>query len=125
MTGVQTCALPIFYDADEARILITKGGKTVAELPTQKRTYRVNRNPMTHAGISVGPTRDLFVALGENVGGGKWSMRLQYKPLIRYIWLGALVMAIGGLVAIFDRRYRVKRTADEAELAPGTARKTA
>jgi len=111
------------YDADEARILITKGGKTVAELPTQKRTYRVNRNPMTHAGISVGPTRDLFVALGENVGGGKWSMRLQYKPFIRYIWLGAVIMALGGLTAILDRRYRVRRTAEAGALEPGAARK--
>jgi cytochrome c-type biogenesis protein CcmF len=48
------------------------------------------------------------VALGEDLGAGKWSMRVQYKPLIRYIWLGALFMALGGLVSATDRRYRVK-----------------
>jgi cytochrome c-type biogenesis protein CcmF len=113
------------YEAVEARIVISRGGKAVAELPTQKRIYRVQKNPMTHAGIDVTWNRDLFVALGDDLGAGKWSMRLQYKPLIRYIWLGAVVMAIGGLVAILDRRYRVRRTADAPELEPGTARKTA
>jgi cytochrome c-type biogenesis protein CcmF len=111
------------YEALEARVVISRGGKVIAELPTQKRTYRVQKNPMTHAGISVAWNRDLFVALGDDLGDGKWSMRLQYKPLVRYIWLGAVVMAIGGLVAILDRRYRVRRPADAAELAPGTAGK--
>jgi cytochrome c-type biogenesis protein CcmF len=111
------------YEAIEATIAITRDGKLIENLPTQKRIYRVQRNPMTHAGIDVAWNRDLFVALGEDVGGGKWSMRLQYKPLIRYIWLGALIMAIGGLVAMLDRRYRVRRTADAGALEPGTARK--
>ena len=53
-------------------------------------------------------SRDLFVAMGNPLGENAWSMRIQYKPLVRYIWLGALVMAIGGLVAATDRRYRVK-----------------
>ena len=61
---------------------------------------------MTQAGISVGWSRDLFVALGEDLGAGKWSMRIQYKPLVRFIWLGALIMALGGLIAVMDRRYR-------------------
>ncbi|MBS0396899.1 MAG: c-type cytochrome biogenesis protein CcmF, partial [Proteobacteria bacterium] len=111
------------YEAEEGRILITRDGKTIAELPTQKRTYRVQRNPMTHAGIAVAWNRDLFVGLGDDLGQGKWSMRLQYKPLVRYIWLGALVMALGGLISLSDRRYRARRTADAADLEPGTARK--
>ena len=111
------------YEALEAKVVISRGDKLIAELPTQKRTYRVQKNPMTHAGIDVAWNRDLFVALGDDLGGGKWSMRVQYKPLVRYIWLGAVVMAIGGLVAILDRRYRVRRTADEPALAPGTVRK--
>ena len=61
---------------------------------------------MTHAGIAVAWNRDLFVALGDDLGAGKWSMRLQYKPLVRYIWLGGVFMAFGGLIAILDRRYR-------------------
>jgi cytochrome c-type biogenesis protein CcmF len=113
------------YEATEARIVISRGDQVIAELPTQKRTYRVQRNPMTHAGISVAWNRDLFVALGDDLGAGKWSMRLQYKPLVRYIWLGAVVMALGGLVAILDRRYRLRRTAEAPALAPGTARRTA
>jgi cytochrome c-type biogenesis protein CcmF len=111
------------YDAIEGRILITKGDTLIAELPTQKRIYRVQKNPMTHAGIQVAWNRDLFVALGEDLGNGKWSMRLQYKPLVRYIWFGALIMALGGLVALTDRRYRVPRTADAGALEPGAARK--
>ena len=53
--------------------------------------------------------RDLFVAMGEDLGDGAWSMRLQYKPMVRFIWLGALVMALGGFIAITDRRYRTRR----------------
>ncbi|MBS0374962.1 MAG: heme lyase CcmF/NrfE family subunit [Proteobacteria bacterium] len=108
------------YEAIEARVVISEGDRVIAELPTQKRVYRVQKNPMTHAGISVAWNRDLFVALGDDLGGGKWSMRLQYKPLVRYIWLGAVIMACGGLVAILDRRYRVRRTADAA-VADGAA----
>ena len=62
---------------------------------------------------AVGWTRDLFAALGEDVGQGKWSLRLQYKPMIRYIWLGALLMALGGLIAASDRRYRRASAVEE------------
>ncbi len=61
------------------------------------------------------------MALGDDLGDGKWSMRVQYKPLIRYIWLGALLMAIGGLVSIADRRYRARATARELLGAGRTA----
>ena len=59
------------------------------------------------AGIDARWHRDLFVALGDDLGAGAWSVRLQYKPMVRFIWLGAAVMAFGGLLAITDRRYRV------------------
>ena len=71
-------------------------------------------------------SRDLFVAMGNPLGENAWSMRIQYKPLVRYIWLGALVMAIGGLVAATDRRYRSKVAAtasDTAAAAPGVVPK--
>jgi len=110
------------YDAIEAEVLITRDGNPVATLRPQKRTYRVQTMPMTESGIHVKWNRDLFVAMGEDLGAGAWSMRIQYKPMVRYIWLGALIMAIGGIVAVTDRRYRRRRTAaDEAAVAPGTA----
>ncbi len=102
------------YLAIEGTFDVTRDGREVATLHPQKRVYRVQRNPMTEAGIEVGWSRDLFVALGEDLGAGAWSVRIQYKPLIRYIWLGALVMAIGGLIAITDRRYRTVRVQQEA-----------
>jgi cytochrome c-type biogenesis protein CcmF len=110
------------FDAIESEIVITRDGRPVTTLHPQKRTYRVQTMPMTESGIHVNWNRDLFVAMGDDLGAGAWSMRLQYKPMVRYIWLGALIMAIGGLLAITDRRYRRRRsTADEAVAVKGTA----
>jgi cytochrome c-type biogenesis protein CcmF len=102
------------YQAREAHVAITRDGQSVAELTTQKRQFKVQSNAMTHAGIAVAWNRDLFVALGDDLGAGKWSLRLQYKPLVRYIWLGGVFMALGGLIAILDRRYRRGRLPIEA-----------
>jgi cytochrome c-type biogenesis protein CcmF len=110
------------YDAIESEIKVTRDGRDVATLHPQKRTYRVQTMPMTESGIHVKWNRDLFVAMGDDLGAGAWSMRLQYKPMVRYIWLGALIMALGGLIALSDRRYRRRKsTADEAVAASGTA----
>jgi cytochrome c-type biogenesis protein CcmF len=110
------------YDAIESEVVVTRDGRPVTTLHPQKRTYRVQTMPMTESGIHVKWNRDLFVAMGDDLGAGAWSMRLQYKPMVRYIWIGALIMAIGGLVAISDRRYRRRRsTADEAVAAGGAA----
>ncbi len=94
----------------------TKGHFTVTELDSnyqvelfpEKRIYRVQTMPMTEADIDAGFTRDLFIALGEPLddSGEVWAVRLQYKPFIRWIWGGAVIMAIGGLFAASDRRYR-------------------
>jgi cytochrome c-type biogenesis protein CcmF len=102
------------YDAVEGEVVIERDGRTIATLHPQRRTYRVQQSPMTEAGIHVGWTRDLFVAMGEPRGTGFWSMRIQYKPLVRYIWIGALIMALGGLVACTDRRYRTVRAGEHA-----------
>jgi cytochrome c-type biogenesis protein CcmF len=102
------------YEAIEADIAISReDGKVFTTLRPQKRFYASGGNPMTEAGIHVNYARDLFVALGEDLGQGRWSMRVQYKPLLRYIWLGALFMALGGLVAAADRRYRVRASAKD------------
>jgi len=114
------------YDAVEGEFIVSRGGEQITVLRPQKRVYRVQRSPMTEAGIHGRWNRDIFVALGEPLGNGAWSLRLQYKPLIRFIWLGALVMAIGGLITVFDRRYRarVARTADLESAGRGTAAAT-
>ena len=96
------------YDAVEALVEVTRGGKAVAILKPQKRHFWVQQTDNSQAAISVNWSRDLFVAMGNPLGEGAWSMRIQYKPLVRYIWLGALVMALGGFIAGTDRRYRTK-----------------
>ena len=96
------------YDAIEATVVVSRLGREITVLHPQKRTYRVQTNPMTEAGIDPGWNRDLFVAMGEPLGRGAWSFRLQYKPLVRFIWIGAVIMALGGLIGVTDRRYRVR-----------------
>ncbi len=84
-----------------------KGHGKVWSLYPEKRTYRVQTMPMTEVAIDYGVLRHLYVALGESVGGGDaWSMRLYVKPFVGWIWLGTLAMALGGLLAALDRRYR-------------------
>ncbi len=110
------------YDAVEALVQVTGGGKPVTTLKPQKRHFRVQQTDNSQAAISVNWARDLFVAMGNPLGEGAWSMRIQYKPLVRYIWLGAFVMAVGGVVAATDRRYRLRAresSADAAAAPPG------
>jgi cytochrome c-type biogenesis protein CcmF len=94
------------YTAIESEIRITRDGEEVAVVHPQKRVYRVQTMPMTEAGIDGRWNRDLFVAMGDHLGDGAWSLRLQYKPLVRFIWFGAFVAALGGLISACDRRYR-------------------
>ena len=95
------------YRGYQGLIIISKDKKVVAEMTPQKRNYFSQQNPMTEAAIDAGITRDLFVALGEPRGQkGAWTLRLYHKPFIRWIWLGAIFMALGGLIATLDKRYR-------------------
>jgi cytochrome c-type biogenesis protein CcmF len=109
------------YRGLRAEMEVSRAGVPVATLYPEKRTYLVRSSPMTEAGIDAGWSRDLFVALGDDLGENAWSVRIQYKPLVRFIWLGALVMALGGLVAATDRRYRergrVAAAADQVQAA--------
>ena len=98
------------YQAIEGEFELRRDGQLINTLTPQKRVYRVQKSPMTEASIDSGWVRDVFVAMGDDLGGGAWSVRLQYKPMIRFIWFGALVMALGGLLATTDRRYRVARS---------------
>mgnify|MGYP003898260913 CR=1 FL=1 len=75
----------------------------------EKRIYNVQKNPMNEAAINTGFTRDLYVSLGEAVEGGAWVVRVQVKPFVDWIWGGCVLMALGGLMAVMDRRYRKVR----------------
>ena len=110
----------------------TRGGFTVrsesgdfkVDLFPEKRTYPVQTMPMTEAAIDAGLARDLFIALGEPLDKeGAWAVRIYYKPFIRWIWLGAIIMAIGGLFAASDRRYRrlARSTSVDTEAAERAA----
>lgn len=104
--GTQTLPGPN-YQAEQGRVRVLKDGKEVTVLYPQKRIYQVQAMPMTEAAIDWGFTRDLYVALGEPLGNqGAWSMRIYYKPVIRWIWLGGLLMVLGGLLSAMDKRYR-------------------
>jgi cytochrome c-type biogenesis protein CcmF len=112
------------YEGVRGRVVVTRAGHEVTVLSPEKRRYFVQGSVMTEAAIDPGWNRDLFAALGEDVGAGAWSLRLQYRPLIRFIWFGALVMAIGGVIAMRDRRFRASEseaTAASAALVDGRA----
>jgi len=102
------------YQAIRAEMHVRRGERSVAVLYPEKRIYRVQSSPMTEAAIDGRWHRDVFIALGDDLGAGAWSVRIQYKPLIRFIWVGCLLMAFGGLVAIADPRYRRARQAAAA-----------
>ncbi len=95
------------YIDTKATLEVSKDGAIINTLYPAKRFYPVRNTPMTEAGIERGLFRDLFVALGDQLSMDEWVVRVQYKPMIRWIWGGCLLMALGGLLAISDRRYRL------------------
>jgi cytochrome c-type biogenesis protein CcmF len=97
-----------------ATVQVTRDGAEVTTLYPEKRLYKAQGMPMTEAAIDAGWTRDLYVSLGEALGEDAFAVRLQVKPFICWIWGGALLMALGGLLALTDRRYRVARQARTA-----------
>lgn len=96
------------YSAAEASFQVEREGRDVGVIRSQKRVYDVRRDGMTEAGIDGNLSRDLFIAMGEPLDDSNqvWSVRIQTKPFIRWIWLGTIFMALGGLLAAVDRRYR-------------------
>lgn len=94
------------YTADEAIIEVWSDNEKTGELFPQKRVYSGKSSPMTDASIDKTFFRDLYGALGEELENGAWSMRVYYKPMIRWIWLGCIFMTFGGVLAVSDRRYR-------------------
>ncbi len=96
------------YRATRGTIRIFQDNKEITVLSPEKRRYLAQEKPITEAGIKAGLFRDLYVALGEPVKEGAWTMRLYYNPFVRWIWLGTLLMAVGGILAASDRRYRLR-----------------
>ena len=103
--GVQIVQGPN-YLAEEGLLTVEKEGDQVTVLRAQKRDYNHQMGVMTEAAIDPGLSRDLYFALGETLGPDAWSMRIYHKPFVRWIWLGALFMGFGGLIAVMDKRYR-------------------
>ena len=106
------------YQSTQATLKVTEvsassEAKPIAILRPEKRFYVVARNMMTEAAIDPGLSRDLYVALGEDLGEGAWAVRVHIKPFVRCIWLGSIFMGIGGILAILDKRYaRLARRAN-------------
>ncbi|MDB6164580.1 MAG: ccmF [Xanthomonadaceae bacterium] len=94
------------YIADHGAVQVSRSGIALDDMHPEKRTYASGGQIMTEAAIAPGITRDLYVALGEPLGGGSWALRVHVKPFVRWIWLGAVLMALGGFVAATDRRFR-------------------
>jgi cytochrome c-type biogenesis protein CcmF len=114
------------YDAARGRIEMTRDGRSVAMMYPEKRMYRVSQMPMTEAAIDSGITRDIYVSMGEPLpDGSAWIVRIFYKPFINWIWVGALIMAFGGVLAAADRRYRklAQRDGKQPAEAPAPALK--
>jgi cytochrome c-type biogenesis protein CcmF len=108
------------YDATRGIVAVFRGERRVGTMQPEKRIYHVQQMPMTEAAIDTGFTRDLYVSLGEPLGDGAWVVRVYHKPFVDWIWGGAFLMGLGGILAVSDRRYRLARRAPER--APAGAR---
>ncbi len=94
------------YSADRGHVRVLRDAREVALLHPEKRAYASGGQMMTEAGIHARLNGDVYVALGEPLGNNAWAVRVHVKPFVRWIWLGALLMALGGFVTAADRRFR-------------------
>jgi cytochrome c-type biogenesis protein CcmF len=99
------------YQGVGGTIRITRHGEPLTVLYPEKRQYYVQHTTTTAAAIEMHYGSNLLVALGDDLGAGKWSLRIQVRPLVNLIWLAAFIMAMGGAIALSDRRYRIAKTA--------------
>ncbi len=105
------------YIAEKGRFLVTRDGVEVGVMHPEKRFYNVQQQVMTEAAIKTGLFGDLYVSLGEPVGRGGWSVRVYYKPFVDWIWGGCVLMGLGGILAISDKRYRIASRKKKRALA--------
>ena len=99
------------YDAVRATFELSKGGRVIKSIHPEKRSYHRSSMPMTEVALERGFTRDLYVSLGEPLQDGAWAVRIYVKPFVNWIWGGCVLMALGGLLAVADRRYRLRARA--------------
>jgi len=104
------------YTSDKGVINVYQDGELYEVMTPEKRLYTARGNVMTEASIDAGFFRDLYVALGEPLEDGAWAIRLQFKPYVRWLWLGGLLMTFGGFLAAMDKRYR-KMSQRDAKMA--------
>ena len=110
------------YRAARGAVTVMRDGKRIEVMLPEKRSYNVQNMPMTEAAIDTSPFRDLYVSLGEPAGSsGAWSVRVYYKPFVVWIWAGCAIMALGGLLALSDRRYRLAARREEIPAAARVA----
>src|SRR5262245_14053582 len=107
------------YVAARAEVIVSRDGNEIERMYPEKRNYSATGSVMTETAIDSGIFRHLYISLGEQVSGGAWSVRVYYKPLVGWIWGGALLMAIGGGLALSDRRYALAREKERAKKATG------
>ena len=122
MLGVRDVPGPN-YTATQGAFEVSQNGGSINMLYPEKRNYLSSTMPMTEAAIDTGFTRDVYVSLGEPLEGKAWAVRVYFKPFVDWIWGGCVLMALGGILAMLDRRYRlkVKETSMDAALAKGAA----
>ena len=96
------------YNAMQGTFLLSRNGKLEATMYPEKRSYFSSTMPMTEAAINAGLTRDIYVSLGEELDDKAWAVRVYFKPFVDWIWGGCVLMALGGLLAMSDKRYRMK-----------------
>ena len=109
------------YRAAQARVQVSRDGRALFDLLPEKRFYSTTQMVMTEAAIDSGLTRDLYVSLGEQLPDGRWTIKTWVKPFVDWIWTGCFMMAIGGFIAISDRRYRASRASEAASRRVGAA----
>jgi len=109
------------FRAARGNILVSRDGKTLRVLHPEKRVYGATGMPMTEAAIDTGFLGDLYVSLGEPIEGDTWAVRVYHKPLVTWIWGGCMLMALGGLLALSDRRYRMPARRDSTIAANAAA----
>ena len=113
------------YTAARGLFTVRKNGEIVTILTPEKRQYPAEGSNTTEAGIRTTIVGDLYAVLGERASNGAWSTRIYFNPLVAWIWAGAILMAVGGMVSLTDRRYRIgapkPAQSRPVKPAPGTA----